>query len=95
MSTPSIGGIPDAVRAAFNTWLTSEENKNRMCFDEDRYLEYKVFVIFPNSKLLHDLKDKEDKQRWSNQKCDALAQYEIVNGALYQKAKGKYPQSYD
>jgi len=54
-----------------------------MRFDEDKYLEYEAFVIFLNSKLPHDLKDKEDKQRWSNQKCDALAQYEIVNSALY------------
>jgi len=61
--TPS---IPDAIRAAFAIWLISTEN-NWARFDEEKYLDYKSFLTFPNSKIPSDLRDnKKEKQRWSN-----------------------------
>ena len=92
MSIITDTGVPNAVRAVFTSWLVSDEHTNRTRFTEERYLEYKTFLIFPNSKLPHDLKDKEHKQRWSNQKCDALLHYEVQHGVIYRKASGKYPQ---
>lgn len=87
--TPS---IPDAIRVAFATWLISTDNNNRARFDEEKYLDYKSFLTFPNSKIPYDLRhDKEEKRRWSNQKCDALANYELVNGQVFRKAVAKYP----
>jgi len=59
--TPSIS---DAIRAACTTWLTSTDNNNRTRFDEEKYLEYKSFLAFPNSKIRYDLRDnKEEKRR--------------------------------
>jgi len=87
--TPS---IPDAIQAAFATWFISTDNNNRARFDEEKYLGYKSFLAFPGSKIPYDLRnDKEEKQRWSNQKCDALANYKLVNGQLFRKAVSNYP----
>ena len=88
--------MPDAVRADFNTWLNSDDNKNRTRFDEERYLDYKSFLTFPDSKLPHDLNhDKDAKQKWSNRKCDSLTNYELVKGAVYRKPMGKYIERYN
>ena len=62
-----IPSIPDPIRVAFATWLISTDNNNWAHFDEEKYLDYKSFLTFPNSKIPYDLRDnKEEKQRWSN-----------------------------
>ena len=85
--------IDDTVRMAFLDWLGSPENRNRMRFTEERYLEYKGFIAFPNSKIPYDLKNnKAAKRQWSNAKCDALAFYELVKRQLFRKASDKFQQ---
>ena len=79
--------VPATIRNAFMTWLSSVDNNNRTRFDEEKYLEYKSFLSFPNSKIPHDIKnDIEAKHKWSNQKRDALSNYEPVNGQVFRKA---------
>ena len=84
--------IPPAIRSAFTTWLVSTDNSNRARLDDEKYLNYKSFLTFPKSTLPHDIKDREDKRRWSNQKHDALTNYELVNGQLYRRACKIFPQ---
>ena len=87
--------IPLVIRAAFMIWLISPDNTNRARFEEEKYLEYKSFLTFPNSKIPYDLRNHtEEKQKWSNQKSDALRNYELVNGQVFRKAVGKYTQRY-
>lgn len=97
MSTPtstSTGlSISPAIRQAFTKWLESTDNHNRARLDEERYLEYKAFLMFPNSILPNDIKNNlEAKRRWSNQKYDALTFYEIVDGQIYRRACKKFPK---
>ena len=42
---------PNAARTACNLWLISKDNKNHTWFNSDKYLEYKAFLCFPNSKV--------------------------------------------
>jgi len=59
--------IPNAICAAFIIWLISPDNTNRAHFKEEKYLEYKLFLTFPNTKIPYDLRNhKEEKQKWSN-----------------------------
>ena len=90
-TTPMI--IPATIYNVFLTWLSSVDNHNRTRFDEEKYLEYKSFLSFPNSKIPHDIKNNIDAiQKWSNQKRDALSNYELVKGQVFRKAGTKYPQ---
>ena len=90
-STPI--SIPPTIRSAFVTWLVSADNGNRTRLDDEKYLEYKSFLRFPKSTLPSDLKkDSEAKRRWSNQKHDALTNYELVNGRVYRRACKRYSQ---
>ena len=86
MSTSATISIPTAIRSAFATWLVSADNTNRTRLDDEKYLEYKCFLKFPKSTAPFDIKDKEAKQRWSNQKHDALTNYELVNGLVFRRA---------
>jgi len=56
--------IPNTICAAFMIWLISPDNINRARFEEEKYLEYKSFLTFPNSKIPYDLcNHKEEKQK--------------------------------
>ena len=60
---PPTPSIPDTIQVAFATWLISTDNNNQAHFDEDKYLDHKLFLAFTNSKIPYDLReDKEEKQ---------------------------------
>ena len=92
MSASTTTSIPPAIRSAFATWLVSADNTNRTRLDDEKYLEYKCSLKFPKSTVPFDIKDKEAKQRWSNQKHDALTNYELVNGLVFRRACKICPQ---
>ena len=65
ISTSSSTGlsISPAIRQAFTRWLESVDNYNRAQLDEERYLEYNAFLIFPNSTLPNDTKNNLEAKR--------------------------------
>jgi hypothetical protein len=81
----------DRVEEVFKAWADSNKNTNRARLSSDKYAEYISILTAPNAKPPH-IEDKLERQKWSNSRAHAIANYDLIDGTLWRKAVGTYLQ---
>ena len=73
-------------------WANSDKNPNRARLGTFKSAEYISILTCPDAKPPSHIVDKLERQKWSNSRAHAIANYDLIDGKLWRKAVGTYPK---
>ena len=88
----STSTVPNPIAEAFQAWASSDNNLNCARLSTEKYAEYISIFTSPNAKPPPHIKDKLQRQKWSNSRINAIRNYDLIDGKLWRKPAWAYRQ---